>query len=209
MMGVLLRSIGWSIASFFALHVAIVAVIHRTIGQHGWLTWGADIVGSMEASLLTFWLFLPVAAAIGMLYADRIAAAVERKFYPGLPPPNGAHVAEQVWDGIVVAVKVLILNVLALMLAVLLPGLGIILAWMITAYAIGRGLFVAVAMRRMPRVVAESRYRSSRGVVLAQGGILALAAYIPVLNLIVPIIGVAAMVHVADMAVSKAPASGR
>ena len=88
---------------------------------------GRGHCGSMAASLLTFWLFLPVAAAIGMCTADLIAAAVERKFYPGLPPPNGAHVAEQIWDGIVVAVKVLILNVLALMLAVLLPGLGIIL----------------------------------------------------------------------------------
>jgi CysZ protein len=85
-----------------------------------------------------------------------------------------------------------------------LPGVGLFLGWMIAGYAIGRGLFVAVAMRRMPRRTAEGLYRTSRGVVLTQGAILALSAYVPVLNLLVPIVGVAAMVHVLDMALTAA-----
>jgi uncharacterized protein involved in cysteine biosynthesis len=78
---------------------------------------------------------------------------------------------------------------------------------MVAAYAIGRGLFVAVAMRRMSRAAAESVYRTNRGAVLVQGGVLALAAYVPVMNLLIPIIGVAAMVHVLDMALSAAARS--
>jgi uncharacterized protein involved in cysteine biosynthesis len=202
--GVLLRSIAWSIACFAALHIGAVWAIHRVLALHGWLAWGVDVLGSIGASLLALWLFLPVAAAIGMMYLDRIAASVERRFYPWLPPPNGASLLEQAWDGLAVALKVLTLNIVALILAFLLPGIGLLLGWTIAAYAIGRGLFVAVAMRRMPRVTAESLYRTNRGVILAQGGILALAAYIPVLNLLVPIIGVAAMVHVLDMALTAA-----
>jgi CysZ protein len=202
--GVLLRSIGWSIACFAALHVGAIWIIHRVLALHGWLAWGADILGSIAASLLALWLFLPVATAIGMMYFDRIASSVERRFYPWLPPPTGATFLEQTWDGVAVALKVLALNVLALILAFILPGVGLVLGWMIAAYAIGRGLFVAVAMRRMPRRVAETLYHASRGVILAQGAILALAAYVPLLNLLVPIVGVATMVHVLDMALTAA-----
>jgi CysZ protein len=206
--GVLLRSLAWSIACFAALHVGAIWIIHRTLALHGWLAWGADVLGSVAASLLALWLFVPVATAIGMMYFDRIAASVERRFYPWLPPPAGASVLEQAWDGVAVALKVLTLNVLALILAFILPGVGLILGWMVAAYAIGRGLFVAVAMRRMPRRMAEALYRSSRGVVLTQGAILALAAYVPILNLLVPVVGVATMVHVLDMALSAAERVG-
>ena len=144
-----------------ALHVAAVWIIHRILQLHGWLAWGADVLGSVAASLLALWLFLPVAAAIGTMYLERIAIAVERRFYPWLPPPDGATFLDQAWDGMVIAVKVLCLNIIALILALLLPGAGLLLGWMIAAYAIGRGLFVAVAMRRMPRVVAELLYRTN------------------------------------------------
>ncbi len=51
------------------------------------------------------------------LYFDRIATSVERRFYPWLPPPQGASFLEQAWDGIAVAFKVLALNIVALILA--------------------------------------------------------------------------------------------
>ncbi len=120
--GVLLRSIAWSIACFAALHVGAIWIIHRVLELHGWLAWGADVLGSVAASLLAFWLFLPVAAAIGTMYFDRIAISVERRFYPWLPPPDGASFLEQAWDGIAVASRVLALNIVALLLAFLLPG---------------------------------------------------------------------------------------
>jgi CysZ protein len=75
---------------------------------------------------------------------------------------------------------------------------GLILAWLIGGYAIGRGLFAAVAMRRMPRPAAEALYRRARPAVLAQGCMLALAGYVPILNLLIPVVGTAAMVHVLD-----------
>jgi len=86
---------------------------------------------------------------------------------------------------------------------VVLPGIGFMLAWAIAAYAIGRGLFVAVAMRRMPRPAADLVYRSARGIILAYGGIMALAAYVPLLNLFIPVLGTAAMVHVLDLSLTQ------
>jgi CysZ protein len=198
--GVLLRSLLWSAVCFIALHAAAIWAIHRLLDLHGWLGWAADVVGGIGASLLALWLFLPVAAVIGTLYIDRIAAAVERRHYPALPPARGAPVASQVWDAISIAGRILLLNVLALIAALILPGIGLILAWLIGGYAIGRGLFAAVAMRRMPRPAAEALYRRARVAILIQGCVLALAAYVPVLNLLIPVIGTAAMVHVLDQA---------
>jgi len=201
-LGVVVRSVLWAAACFIALHVAVVWSIHRLLDLHGWLGWAADIVGGIGASLLALWLFLPVAAIIGTLYIDRIAAAVERRHFPGLPPPRGAPIASQVWDALSVAGRILLLNVLALLAALVLPGAGLVLAWIIGGYAIGRGLFAAVAMRRMPRPAAEMLYRRVRPAVLAQGCILALAGYLPLLNLLIPVVGIAAMVHVLDQALA-------
>ena len=185
----LFGSIAWSFVCFAALHVGAIWAVHRLLDLHGWVAWIVDIFGS-------------VAAAIGTMYIGSIASAVERRFYPWLGPAEGASIIEQTWDGIAVALKVLAFNIVALLLTFLLPGVGLILGWMIAAYAIGRGLFVAVAMQRMPRPVAESLYRSCRSTVLVQGGILAAAAYIPILNLFIPIVGTAAMVHILDIAVT-------
>jgi uncharacterized protein involved in cysteine biosynthesis len=74
--------------------------------------------------------------------------------------------------------------------------------WAVAAYGIGKGLFVTVAMRRMPRVPAERAYHRGRWVVLVQGAVLALAATVPLLNLLIPVIGTAAMVHVLDWAIA-------
>lgn len=175
--GVLLRGIAWSVGSFIALHVGVVWVIGWSTGLHSWLRWTYFVIGMVLEPLLTLWLFLPVAAAIGTLYFDRVASSVERRFYPLLPPPKGASFLEQAWDGVVVALKVLGLNALGLILAPSLPGIGLILGWLIAAYAIGRGLFAAVAMRRK---MAESTYPVNRGPILLQGAVMALVADIQV-----------------------------
>jgi uncharacterized protein involved in cysteine biosynthesis len=135
---------------------------------------------------------------ISTFYIDRVAAAVERRHYPLLPRARGAPLAAQLWDGLGIASRILLLNVLALIAALVLPGVGLILAWVIGGYAIGRGLFVAVAMRRMPRPAATALYRRARPMVMVHGCVLALAGYVPLLNLLIPVVGTAVMVHLLD-----------
>ncbi|MBV9247774.1 MAG: EI24 domain-containing protein [Acetobacteraceae bacterium] len=197
-LGVVARSLAWSVVCFAALYLGALWAVHHWLQLHGTLGWIADVFTSVGAVLLAFWLFLPVAAVIGTFYLDRIAAAVEMRWYPALPPAQGAPLRAQIWDGLSLGLRILLLNVLALLLAVLIPGLGLVLGWLIAAYAIGRGLFVAVAMRRISRPDAEALYRRARLAVLSQGGFMALAAYLPILNLLIPVLGTAAMVHVLD-----------
>ena len=208
-LGVVARSLIWAVVCFAALHFAVLWAIHNLFALEGWMAWTADILGTIGASLISLWLFLPVAAAIGTLYAERIARAVERRHYPHLPPPAGAPLLDQALDGVRVGLRILGLIIVGLLLALVLPGVGLALGWVIGAYGIGRGLFVAVAMRRMSRLDAEALYRQNRGVVLAQGGAMALAAWFPLINLLIPVIGTAAMVHVLDAVMSRPPSLRR
>lgn len=194
--GVVWRSLLLSAAVFLAILGAAVWGVEWMVGLQGWWGWLASILGGIASALLALWLFVPAALVIATLYIERIAAAVDRRYYPGLPEPRGASLAVQAWDGVALGGRVLLLQLVALVLALMLPGIGLVLGWLIGGFAIGRGLFVAVAMRRMGRTEAQALYARRRVPVVAQGMLLALAGTVPLLNLLVPVLGTAAMVHV-------------
>lgn len=199
--GVLLRSLLWSAAGFVLLCWGAAWGVHHWLaahggGWHGTWSWLGGVAATVLAAVAALFLFQPVAVVIATFYLERVARAVDRTWYPALPEPRGATLAAQAWDGAATGAAVLALNVVALLLALLLPGIGLLLGWAVAAWAIGRGLFVAVAMRRMGREAARVAYERRRGAVLLQGAALAAAAAVPGLNLLVPVIGVAAMVHV-------------
>jgi uncharacterized protein involved in cysteine biosynthesis len=195
-LAVLIKSLLVSLACFAVLVLGSVYGLHHLLAPHGWVAWLAGILGGAASLAAGVWLFLPVAVVIAWAFMEPVCRAVERRWYPGLAPAQGSSLLPQIWDGIVVACLVLLLNVLSLLLAILIPGIGLLLGWAITAWALGRGLFVAVAMRRMSRGDASQLYLRHRGSVLLQGAALAAVASIPLLNLFLPVLGPACMVHV-------------
>ena len=203
LLGVVWRSVLFSAFCFAIILVGTIGAVHHFVTAGGILTWALDALGSIAAAVLAMWLFLPVAATIGTLYFERIARAVERRFYPSLPPAQPAPVLDQLLIGLGVGLRVLGLNVLALLLTLFFPGIGLPIGWAVASWAMGRGLFVAVAMRRLNRPDAEALYRAVRPIALAQGGAMAAAAYFPLLNLLIPVVGTAAMVHVLDLALTR------
>ncbi len=203
-LGVVWRSLLLSAAVFLALLAGSIWAVDRVVAQPGWLGWLAQAAGGIGAALLALWLFVPVALLISTLYMDRIAAAVDRRFYPELPVPLGAPIVAQAWDGVALGAQVLALQLAALVLAILLPGVGLVLGWLVAGWAIGRGLFMGVAMRRMGRPEALRTYAARRLPVVVQGVALALAGSVPGLNLLVPVVGIAAMVHVLNRPRSRA-----
>ena len=195
--GVLARSIGLSLLAYGLLLAGSVWGIHALLANVHWLPgWLAGVLGTIGVVLLAFWLFLPTVMLIATLFIERVALAVDRRHYPFLPPPSPAALPVQIWDGVALAFQVLVLNAVAVVLALLLPGIGLVLGIAVSGWAIGRGLFVAVAMRRMGRAEAQALYRRRRLAVLLPGLALAAAATLPGVNLLVPIVGTAAMVHV-------------
>ena len=195
-LGVLLRSLVLSVLAFLGLMAFSSWALQELVAQPGGLGWAAGLLGGVGSILLAVWLFVPVVLIIATLFSDRIAAAVDRRFYPGLPQPVGAPVSVQAWDGLALGAQVLVLQIVALILTLTLPGVGLVLGWAITGWAIGRGLFMAVAMRRMNRTLALQEYARRRWPVLVQGGLLAFVSTIPFVALLVPVLGIAALTHV-------------
>lgn len=209
-LGAVLRSVAAAVAAVLALGglMAFAGVELAWMwapadpSQSGWLAWAAGAAGFMGALVLGLFLFVPLATAVATLFVDSVAGAVERRHYPALPPAQPASLVAQAWDGVALGAMVLAMQVLALLVSLLIPGLGLAVGWFVTAWAIGRGLFMAVALRRCPRDQALALYCARRGAVLLQGALVAAAALVPGLNLVAPVLGLAAMVHVLGPAVS-------
>lgn len=164
-------------------------------GGTGWLATAAEVLGGVAALFAAFWLFVPFALAIAGLFLDETAAAVEQRHYPGLPAPHGASLAAQGVFNVALALKVLALNIVLLPLALLVPVVGGVLLWLVAAVSLGHGLFEGVAQRRL--TVAQARVLRKRREfsVLVVGAAMAGMALVPFLNLLVPVLGTAAMTH--------------
>lgn len=195
-LGVVWRSVAAAVLGLAGSAALLVWGGHAALAGHGWVGWVGAALGGIGAGLLAMYLFLPVATLVAFLFVDRVADAVERRFYPFLPPANPAPLLDQAWDGAALGLRVLAWQTLTVLLLVTpLAPVAVPLGWIIAAWSVGRGLFVAVAMRRMDRAQAGALYRALRPAVVMQGGLLAAGSVVPLLNLFVPVLGIAAMVH--------------
>ncbi|WP_439599305.1 EI24 domain-containing protein [Falsiroseomonas sp.] len=164
-------------------------------GGEGWLATAAAAAGALLVAVAAWWLFIPLLLAMSGLFLDGVAEAVERRHYPALPPPQGASVPAQIWSSSVLAARMVGLTLVLLPLSLLLPGIGLVLLWAVAAIGLGQGLFEGVALRRMGRDAARLLRRRRRLAIWGLGGVLALVAAVPGLNLLVPVLGTAAMTH--------------
>ena len=162
-------------------------------GGTGWLSWLAQAGGGLAALVLAWWLFLPVAAAIAAQLVEPVAAAVERRHYPHLAPPQGASIAAQIAFGLRFGLKLLALQLLLLPL-LFVPVVGFVLAIVVSAHALGSGMVQQTALLRMDTAQARQAWRRLRWSGWALGLVLAAMALVPLLNLLVPVVGAAAAV---------------
>jgi len=163
-------------------------------GGTGWLSWLAQAGGGLAALVLAWWLFLPVAAAIAAQLVEPVAAAVERRHYPHLAPPQGASIAAQIAFGLRFGLKLLALQLLLLPL-LFVPVVGFVLAIVVSAHALGSGMVQQTALLRMDTAQARQAWRRLRWSGWALGLVLAAMALVPLINLLVPVVGTAAAVH--------------
>jgi len=191
----LLKGFLGALLAFLALAGLASWGVGELAGGTGWLAAVAAAAGGIAALVLAVWLFVPLMLAIAGLFLDPVAAAVERRFYPGLPPARGASLAAQTRFNLGLALRMALLTLLALPVALALPPVGAVLLWLLSTVSLGHGLFEGVAQRRMSVPQARALRRRRQGGVLAIGAVLAAMALVPGLNLLVPVLGTAAMTH--------------
>ena len=169
----------WLLGALFSAHAAPYGL--------GWLT------GGFGATILA-WIFFPLLYPLLVsFFDDAIAEQIERHDYPQImraAPPFWPTI----WHDFIFSVKAVLWNIVILPL-LLFPPLHFIVYYWLNGRLLGAQFFRMAAGRRMSRVETEALINRQRGKIVIGGAVIMLCATIPVVNLIAPVLGVAAMLH--------------
>lgn len=194
----LLLTMLWTLVAFALSWGGALWAIGRLGAAHGWLAALEYGLGLVLLVGLTWLLFVAVENAILLSYGDQVIAAVERRHYPGLPPAGTVGFRDGLASGLRLAAISVVGNLLALPLYLLIPVANLVFFLALNGYLLGRAYFDAVALRRMDDRAARALWRECRWGCTALGAGAAALAAIPLVNLVVPMIGLAASVHLVE-----------
>ncbi len=161
-----------------------------------WLDWTIDVLGGVAVLVLAILLFPAVAGIITSFFLDDVCTAVERRHYPGLPPPRSQGIAEGIGTALRFTGILLLANAAAFVVAYWIPLLNVVVFYLVNGYLLGREYFEMVALRRVPSAGLRRLRRRHGARLLMAGIVIALLLTVPILNLLTPIVATAFMVHV-------------
>lgn len=161
-------------------------------------TLGDFFTGRALAFLLaaSIFLMLPVVAVFAGLFLPDVAAAVEARHYPLLPPAPTPHPPGMINAAANLIGLMLALNLGALLFILPLTGPAFVLIfWALNGALLGRICFAFTARRHLPLDAAKAMARRNRGAIWGTGAVMAALASLPLVNLLAPLWGVAAFAH--------------
>ena len=203
-----LRVVAWGLCLSLALLVGAYAGLLLLID---WLAPATlDIpfvgpVGGLETLLsvgsfflmigLSIFLMVPVAAVFSGLFLEDVVQAVEDRHYPTLPPATPLKLSDSLIDALNFLGLLVAANVLALILYFFAGPFIPLVFWAVNGLLLGREYFTLVAMRRLGRQGAKALRARHAGKVWLAGALMAAPLSIPLVNLVVPVLGVATFTH--------------
>lgn len=193
--GLLLRSFGYAIAAMLCLWgLGWLLLLGTATFENTWLEGLLDLGGFAAILLLTVFLF-PGFVTLGLsFFLEDILATVERRDYPDLPAPRQQGFGELLTITAKFAGVMIVLNLLFLPVYFF-PVLGAVLFLGLNGYLLGREYYELVALRRFAAEEAKAFQRAHRGSLFFTGLFIALLSTVPGLNLAVPALGAAMMLH--------------
>jgi CysZ protein len=190
-------SLGLAVLTFAVLWLAVAAALYH-IAFFDWrpLNWLVNLLGGLGVLALSWLLFPAIVSLIMSFYLERVAAAVEALDYPRHSPPRRQPIGEIAAVMLRLTVLTIFLNLVALPVYLLIPGINLFLFLALNGYLFGRGYFEVVALRRLD--AGEARRVRSRyaGRVFLGGVVIAGLFALPLVNLVAPVIAMAFMLHI-------------
>jgi CysZ protein len=196
---VLVLGIGLTLAAFAVL-IAVVwwSLTHTAFFTSWWMETTVDFLGGVAVIAIVWLLFPAIASLFVGLFLEDVVAAVEARHYPDEGPSRPLPIKTALLVGLRFAGVTVALNLLALplyALALLLAPLGAVVFYGMNGYLLGREYYELVALRRLdPASAAALRLRHKPRTFLF-GVITTFLLTMPVVNLVAPLVGAAAMVH--------------
>jgi len=202
--GVLLRALGLTVALLVSFVAAVSWLLYRVIPGHLSLPWIGDItflndigsgLGGVLGLVLSAFLMVPVASMFVGVFLEQIAAAVEAKHYPGLPPASVLKPFDMVLDSLRFFGVFLLVNLLASLVYLIFAPAAPVIFWLVNGWLLGREYFQVVATRRTSLKEANRLRKKHRFAIWTAGTLMTVPLTIPLLGVIVPILGVATFTH--------------
>ena len=198
--------IWWSLLLSLVLQVGIAVLAWwglKSFANFEW-KWINDVIvwaSGAGVVVLALMLFPASFGIVISIFMERIADIVEGEYYPALGKARGIPIWTGVWTGVVFLFAVLLLNLVMLplyLVALFVAGLGAVLFYAINGWLTARLYYEQVALRRRTPAEVKAWRKANAGVLWLTGIVIVFLGTIPILNLIVPVLGTAAMVHVAQ-----------
>jgi CysZ protein len=161
---------------------------------------GTSGIGAILLTVLAAWFLFPaVAITVIAAFTDRICRAVEERHYPeAARAARPIGVARGALMGLKSGARLILFNLIALpfYLLLLVTGIGpFILFVIVNGLGFGRDLGELAAARHGDRSSRRSWLRSTRGQQHLVGTMVSLLFLVPFANLVAPVIGTAATIH--------------
>lgn len=201
---VLWKSLAISVAGLAALFVLVMLLLGiflpdtmtlPWIGTVGFVDTLVDWTAVLLMLVLSVVLMVPVTAAVVGFFLEDVAEAVEVRHYPHLGPPHRLRVRQQITDALRFFGLVVLVNIGALVVYLFSAPLAPFVFWAVNGFLLGREYFLLVAIRRVTRPAAEAMWRRYFWRIWIAGTAIAVPLSVPILNLVVPMIGVAVFTH--------------
>ena len=136
----------------------------------------------------------PVVSLVAGLFLERIAARVEASDYPADPAGRDQPFVQSLVVSVRFTLVLIVVNLIALPFY-LLPGVNLVLFWIVNGYLLGREYFELVALRHLGIAAARALRKHHAMRVFLSGVVVAAFATVPFLNLLTPLFATAYMVH--------------
>lgn len=194
--------VGLTIALLFAFTVAFAWTVGFLIPDSFALPWVGEITWVDNALsfatiplmiLLSVFLMVPVASAFTGLFLDQVVDAVEAEHYPTEPPVSPLPISEALFESLRFLGVLILANLVALILYI--TPFAPFVFWGLNGFLLGREYATLVAQRRLGTAGASAFRKSNRFEIWGLGVLMAVPLTIPLVNLTVPILGVAAFTH--------------
>jgi len=201
-------SLGIAVLAFSVLWLA-VALILAHASLIGWpaLDWLINLLGVVGVLLLSWLLFPAVVTLVMGFFIERVAGAVEALDYPGRGPPRRPAIRETLAVSLRLMLSTVALNLLALPIYVLVPGINLFVFLGLNGYLFGREYFEVVALRRLDGNAVKAMRHRFGGRVFLGGVVIAGLFAVPFVNLAAPVVATAFMVHLFESLPRLAPPS--
>ncbi len=202
--GVLVRGLGLTVALLALAYLLVFWTVQWLLPDTFTLPWVGEISfvddllswGSVVLMLvLSVFLMVPVASAFTGIFLDDVADAVEAKHYPALPLAPRVPLADTLRESVGFVLVIVGANLLALVVYLIFAPFAPFIFYALNGFLLSREYFRLIALRRLGRDGAKAAFRRNLGTIWAAGALMAVPLTIPVVNLLVPILGVATFTH--------------